>query len=155
MSSTHHIGHHSSSICYTALIFRFPAHTNCPDSSAYVSVPIKEDNPNENYYFPDFDQNSCGHGRNYPAWMGLEGYERWYLFINPTECCEQFFPLSSNCPYENTPQTGYYWEIYHPDRSNDAILPEVYNHSFYPDIQAGTCINGTDYPVSVDQLLQT
>jgi hypothetical protein len=80
--------------------------------------------------------------------MGLEGYERWYLFINPTECCERFFPLASNCPYENDPQIGYYWEQYQPDLpigSTDP-WPEYYNHSFYPDIQSGTCINGTDYP---------
>jgi hypothetical protein len=32
-----------------------------------MTVPITEDNPNENYYFPDFDANSCGHGRDYPV----------------------------------------------------------------------------------------
>lgn len=79
--------------------------------------------------------------------MGLEGYERWYLFINPSECCERFFPLASNCPYENDPQTGYYWEIYQPDWPIGATdWPVFYNHSFYPDLQSGTCVNGTDYP---------
>lgn len=52
--------------------------------------------------------------------MGMEGYERWYLFFNGRDCCDKYFPLSSNCPYEDSPQTGYYWEIYHPARPNDA-----------------------------------
>ena len=30
----------------------FPANENCPDTSAYVTVAIEEDNPNENYFFP-------------------------------------------------------------------------------------------------------
>ena len=101
-----------------------------------------------NLYFPlDFDQFSCGHGRNYPAWMGLEGYSEWYLFIDPNECCDRFFPSSSNCPYEITPQVGYYWETYYDRLANDAtdIIP-FYNHSYYPDIHSGNCINGTDYP---------
>lgn len=73
----------------------------------------------------------------------------WYLFIDPDDCCSTYFPLSTNCPYENTPQGGYYWETYHEDQRNDATLTPFYNHTFYPDLAAGTCINGTDYPVSV------
>lgn len=80
--------------------------------------------------------------------MGQEGYSRWYLFLDPDECCNTYFPLSSNCPFETTPQTGYYWETYHEDQRNDAIQSPFYNHTFYPDLAAGTCINGTDYPVS-------
>ena len=25
-------------------------------------------------------------------------------------------------------------------------MPTIYNHTYYPDINAGTCVNGTDYP---------
>jgi hypothetical protein len=126
----------------------FPANTNCPDTSAYLTIAIDEDNPAENYFFPDFDADSCGHGRNYPAWMGQEGYSRWYLFIDPKECCDTYFSSSSNeCPYEKTPQTGYYWEVYHEHQRNDALdIPIFYNHTYYPDLATGTCINGTDYP---------
>lgn len=167
--------------CVPLLSTRFPANSNCPDTSAYLTIPIKEDNPAENYFFPDFDADSCGHGRNYPvslsfqpakllyctrariitdplidsfphfllkAWMGQEGYSQWYLFIDPKECCSTYFPDSSNnCPYEKTPQTGYYWETYYDDKSNNALdIPIFYNHTYYPDLATGTCINGTDYP---------
>ena len=85
--------------------------------------------------------------------MGREGYSRWYLYFDPSECCNFFFPQASNCPYEVNPQTGYYWEVYQPNKANDAtdIIP-YYNHSFYPSIQSGTCVNGTDYP---DWMIET
>jgi hypothetical protein len=127
----------------------FPSSNNCPDEQAQFSdtFAVTEDNPNENYFFPDFDEQSCGHGRNYPAWMGQEGYSQWYLFFDPSECCNIYFPQASNCPYEVNPQIGYYWEVYQPNKANDAtdIMP-YYNHSFYPSIMSGTCVNGTDYP---------
>jgi hypothetical protein len=80
------------------------------------------------------------------AWMAQEGYSNWYLFLDSDKCCKTYFPLSTNCPYETTPQTGYYWEHYHPERANNATVTPFYNHSFYPDLASGTCINGTDYP---------
>jgi hypothetical protein len=46
---------------------RFPANSNCPDLQAHVTEPIEDENPSENYFFPDFDADSCGHGRNYPV----------------------------------------------------------------------------------------
>ncbi|KAL3798224.1 hypothetical protein ACHAWO_003429 [Cyclotella atomus] len=60
----------------------FPAHSNCPDMNAYLEKPVEELNPFENYYFPDFDEQSCGHGKDYPARMVQEGFEKWYLFID-------------------------------------------------------------------------
>lgn len=78
--------------------------------------------------------------------MAQDGFSSWYLFIDPNECCSKYFPLSSNCPFEKTPQIGYYWEIYHEDQRNGNHLLEKYNHTYYPDFAADTCVNGTDYP---------
>ena len=41
---------------------------------------------------------------------------------------------------------GYYWEKYQAALPNCAAHPTVYNHTFYPDMKARTCVNGTDYP---------
>jgi hypothetical protein len=125
----------------------FPASNNCPDTQASVTQVIEEDDPYQNYFFPDFDLNSCAHGRDYPAWMGQEGYTRWYLFIDPQECCSKYFPASQRCPYEINPQSGYYWESNNSDNANGAAdTRPYYNHTYYPNMQLGTCINGTDYP---------
>jgi hypothetical protein len=142
-------------------------------------VTATSENPSLNYYFPDFEANSCGFGRNYPvslfyklsfllscyhptsavsvliclrfelqAWMGQEGYAKWYLFRDPLDCCRAYYPGASNCPYQSSPPPGfYYWEQYQLNQPNDAILPEIYNHTFYPELDANTCVNGTDYPV--------
>ncbi|KAL7528784.1 hypothetical protein ACHAXR_002633, partial [Thalassiosira sp. AJA248-18] len=102
--------------------------------------------PLDNYYFPDFSRNSCGFGWDYPAWMGYNSYEKHYLFREGHECCNKFFPAISNCPYENTVQDGYYWESYEEDKNNLDDMPVVYNHTYWPDLNAGTCVNGTDFP---------
>lgn len=73
--------------------------------------------------------------------MAQEGFEKWYLFIDASKCCGDYFPLSSNCPYERTPQTGYYWEKYSQAHANDAVLP-IYNHTYYPDLQGEQNLNG-------------
>jgi hypothetical protein len=57
---------HTDRSSYTHLS-RFPAHSNCPDMNAYLEKPVEELNPFENYYFPDFDEQSCGHGKDYPV----------------------------------------------------------------------------------------
>ncbi|KAL3782622.1 hypothetical protein HJC23_000004 [Cyclotella cryptica] len=130
----------------------YPSRSDCPDSQSAVTPNIEDEAwlsnpyPFANYYFPDFDAGSCGYGKNYPAWMAQDGYARWYLFRGGAECCSKYFPQASNCPYETTPQDGYYWESYQPNQPNDAILPPIYNHTFYPDLEANTCVNGTDYP---------
>ena len=133
---------------------RYPQRTDCPDPMSAVS-PEAEDEPwysnpypMANYYFPDFSVNNCAYGRDYPAWMGENKYEKHYLFSRGSECCSKFFPTASNCPYENTKQIGYYWESYQPNLPNDAFsqYPIIYNHTYYPDLNSGTCINGTDYP---------
>ena len=80
------------------------------------------------------------------VWMGQDGFEKWYLFTSGKECCTRYFPSAVNCPYENTVQTGYYWESYQENRPNSEALPIIYNHTYYPDLNANTCINGTDYP---------
>jgi len=41
---------------------------------------------------------------------------------------------------------GYYWEKYQENLPNGADYPTIYNHTFYPDMNAHTCVNGTDYP---------
>jgi hypothetical protein len=35
--------------------------------NAYLEKPVEELSPFENYYFPDFDQQSCGFGKDYPV----------------------------------------------------------------------------------------
>ena len=46
---------------------RFPASYNCPDTQAFVTQVIEEDDPYQNYFFPDYDLHSCAHGRDYPV----------------------------------------------------------------------------------------
>ena len=119
-----------------------------------------------NYYFPDFKQNSCGFGRDYPcefafislprlklfpntnlAWMGINGYEKHYLFLDGVDCCNRFFKNSgAACPFEHTDQNDYYWTAYEDNLPNDQPMPIIYNHTFYPLMGKRTCINGTDYP---------
>jgi len=131
----------------------YPARGDCPASERAVS-PEAEDEawhsdpyPMSNYYFPDFERSSCGYGRDYPAWMGYNSFEKHYLFTLGEECCSKFFPsASSRCPYENTEQQGYYWTSYEGNRHNLDDMPVVYNHTYYPSLDAKTCSNGTDYP---------
>jgi hypothetical protein len=128
--------------------------SSCPSNEKPVSAEAEDEAwfanpyPLDNYYFPDFTTNNCGFGRDYPAWMGYNSYEKHYLFRKGNECCSKFFPEATNCPAENTAQTGYYWEKYHPKNTQHHIssTPIVYNHTFYPSLDAGTCVNGTDYP---------
>merc|ERR1712194_845328 len=92
---------------------------------------------------------SCSFGRDFPSWMGSDGYEKWYLFTKGESCCEKYFSSSANCPYEDettNPQTGYYWEKYQGNLPNAVAAPVIYNHTFYPDMNARTCVNGTNYP---------
>jgi len=74
--------------------------------------------------------------------MGYNSYEKHYLFKQGTECCSKFFPSATNCPYENTAQTGYYWEKYQDSIPNTAPMPFIYNHTYYPAFESGTCVNG-------------
>mmetsp|Transcript_35282 Transcript_35282/g.74428 ORF Transcript_35282/g.74428 Transcript_35282/m.74428 type:complete len:202 (+) Transcript_35282:863-1468(+) len=83
---------------------------------------------------------------DYPAWMGVAGYEKHYLFREGQECCSRYFPMASNCPYENTVQSGYFWTSYYDNIDNLEDAPVIYNHTYYPVLRAGTCANGTDYP---------
>ena len=82
--------------------------------------------------------------------MGQEGFTREYLFIDPQECCSKFFPAAQRCPYEINPQSGYYWESNTPDNfssiAGSIAGTRYYNQTYYPNMQSGTCINGTDYP---------
>ena len=120
--------------------------TNQPLIIAYILFTCQ-------YYFPDFEEGSCGFGRDYPAWMGYNSYEKHYLF-RPEDadlCCDKFFPNVGNCPYvrhtdPGAIKTGYYWESYQEDQANDEKMPLVYNHTYWPDIHGQTCVNGTDYP---------
>ena len=61
---------------YNKQINRYPAKDDCP-SYEYAVNPEAEDEPwmsrpysMDNYYYPDFSENNCGYGRDYPAWMG-------------------------------------------------------------------------------------
>jgi len=130
----------------------YPTRTDCPDTGSIVT-PDAEDEAwymgpyqGSNYYFPDFDMNSCARGRDYPAWMGDNDYEKHYLFVEGYECCNKFFPTSSNCPYETDAQHGYYWESYNERRPNSEALPTILNETYYPDLGSDTCIKGEDYP---------
>jgi len=132
---------------------RYPARGDCPASERAVS-PEAEDEawhsdpyPLRNYYFPDFQRNSCGYGWDYPAWMGYNGYEKHYLFTLGEECCSKYFSgVSSRCPYEDTEQHDYYWTSNAGNRHNLDDMPVAYNHTYYPLLDAKTCSNGTDYP---------
>jgi len=130
----------------------YPSRSDCPDDQRAVN-PEAEDEPwhsapysMQNYYFPDFSTNNCGFGWDYPAWMGVSGYEKHYLFREGHECCSKYFPTVSNCPYEHTLQNGYYWTSYQDNIFNLDDMPIAYNHTYYPDLHASTCVNGTDYP---------
>ena len=117
---------------------------------------------------------------DYPAWMAINGYEKFYLFREGDECCSRYFPTVrlqpaavnsvlygntwhyqpsnlvtyydslykqvSNCPYENTQQTDYFWTSYEDNINNLDEMPIIYNHTYYPKIEARTCVNGTDFP---------
>ena len=100
----------------------------------------------QNYYFPDFSVNNCGHGWDYPSWMGSSAYEKHYLFRDGEDCCSKFFPTSSNCPADHDTQYDYFWTTYEDNISNLDDMPVKFNHTFYPDLNANTCVNGTDYP---------
>jgi len=131
----------------------YPARTDCPDTESAVN-PEAEDEPwfadkypMNNYYFPDYVKNTCSFGRNYPSWYGEDGYEKYYLFRKGETCCEHYFPGNTSCPDEDiTVQTGYYWEKYQDNLNNLDDMPVKYNHTYYPDLHADTCVNGTDYP---------
>ena len=43
---------------------------------------------------------------------------------------------------ENTEQIDYFWTTYEDNIDNLDDMPVRYNHTFYPDINAGTCVNG-------------
>ena len=125
---------------------RYPRHKDCPNLEEATNPEADDEQPMQNYYFPDYGRSSCGFGRDYPAWMGILGYEKHYLFRDGEDCCRKYFPGASDCPYENTVQTGYFWESYQPNLKNDDAMPIKFNHTYYPEIMGGTCINGTDYP---------
>ena len=79
--------------------------------------------------------------------MGYNSYEKHYLFTDGKLCCDKFFPGVSRCPeIPDEIQSGYYWETYQENLNNGEAMPIVYNHTYYPDVNAGTCVNGTDYP---------
>ena len=132
---------------------RYPAQWGagtCPDNAQAVD-PEAEDEPwnsapysMDNYYFPDFSKNSCGHGWDYPAWMGINGYEKHYLFRTGQECCDRYFKGGSTgpCPFENEQQLDYYWTAYEDNIDNSDDMPVRYNHTFYPDLNTMTCVNG-------------
>jgi hypothetical protein len=130
---------------------RYPDRTDCPDTERAVN-PENEDEPwqnsTNNYFFPDFIKSSCAYGRDYPTWMGDISFEKHYLFRQGSECCTKFFPTASNCPYEQATQaqSGYYWNSYQNNTSNSAPATIKYSHTFYPDLAASACVNGTDYP---------
>lgn len=75
----------------------YPQRSDCPDTSGEVSSEIEDEAwymdpyPMNNYYFPDFTASNCGFGRDYPAWMGENGFEKWYLFTRGNECCTREF----------------------------------------------------------------
>ncbi|KAL7471196.1 hypothetical protein ACHAXS_011514, partial [Conticribra weissflogii] len=131
----------------------YPTRGDCPDTSSIVPYTTEDQAyysnpyPLDNYYYPDYTLNNCGYGRDYPAWMGNDGYAQSYLFVQDSECCQKFFPSRGDCPAENTPQTGYYWESYQPDVPNHIPLGTIPPPTvFYPDLFSNTCINGLDYP---------
>jgi len=132
----------------------FPAlGSDCPVTSRDAVNPEAQDEtwmsgayPMQNYYFPDFGSNNCGFGWDYPAWYGINGYEKVYLFRTGEACCKKFFPTLGNCPYENTKQLDYSWTTYEGNKNNLEHMPIRYNHTYYPEVNAGTCVNGTDYP---------
>merc|ERR1719223_1927624 len=107
---------------------------NCPESGgavngeaedeAWLSSPYSQ----SNYYYPDFSQNSCGFGRDYPSWMGINGYEKHYLFMDSVDCCDRYFKNSGTaCPFESTVQNDYYWTAYETNLANTAPMPEITN----------------------------
>ena len=115
--SFHYFPYHHCLIIYNSL-YRYSACSDCPDDQRAVN-PEAEDKPwhsdpysRDNYYFPYFSRTSRGFGRDYPAWMGISGYEKHYLFRTGDECCSKYFPTVSNCPYENTIQNDYFWLSY-------------------------------------------
>jgi len=78
--------------------------------------------------------------------MGVSGYEKHYLFTSGQECCDRYFEGVGGCPYETTYDGGYFWSQYEDELPNDQAMPAVYNHTYYPLMERGTCVNGTDYP---------
>jgi len=76
---------------------------------------------------------------------GHSGYEKHYLSRIGDECCSKFFPTVGNCPQEHTQQLDYHWTPYEDNIYNLDDMPITYNHTYYPDLNAGTCVNGTDY----------
>jgi len=130
---------------------------DCPADTPAAN-PEAEDEPwmaspysMSNYYFPDFEVDNCGFGRDYPAWMGINGYEKSYLFTVGSECCNRYFPNAGNCPFENTVQLDYFWTTYEDNIDNLEDMPIRYNHTFYPDLNAHNCVNGTDNPKWMEQ----
>lgn len=125
---------------------------SCPEPlTAEVTSSEVEDEafrgPMKPYFFPNFEAGSCGAGINYPSWMGINGYERHYLFRDGADCCDRYFKGAAGpCPSEFLYDPGYYWEKYENDRYNTGQFPTVYNHTYYPQMEAGTCVNGTDFP---------
>ena len=83
----------------------------------------------------------------YRAWMGYNSYEKHYLFTDGKLCCDKFFPGASSCPeIPDEIDTGYYWESYQENLNNGEAMPIVYNHTYYPDVNAGTCVKDGKSP---------
>ena len=128
---------------------RYPGRSDCPDTGRAVN-PEVEDEPwyshpysQDNWFFPDFNHNTCSYGRDYPTWMGHDSYEKHYLFSEGNDCCSKYFPTVSDCPNENAKQqTGYYWTSYEDSISNTDPMPIIFNYTYYPDLASSTCING-------------
>ena len=72
----------------------------------------------------------------------ISNYEKHYLFREGYECCSKYFPGASDCPFEDETQQDYYWTNYQNDNNNLDDMPVKYNHTYYPDLNAGTCVNG-------------
>jgi len=124
--------------------------SDCPDPGSAVNPEAEDEALSPGgavaYFFPEFDKNNCGFGVDYPAWMGVNGYEKHYLFASGQECCDRYFKGVGGCPHETTHDGGYFWSQYEDELPNDQAMPAVYNHTYYPLLERGTCVNGTDYP---------
>jgi insulin receptor substrate 1 len=126
----------------------FPDSTSCPDTNGATPYDVNDGpSPLNNFFYPDDKLNNCGYGRDYPVWMGDEGYAPHYLFSTPAGCCDKYYPGRTDCPAETTPQTGYFWESYAQKLPIDVPDPPQEPETvFYPDQASKTCINGYDYP---------
>jgi len=112
----------------------YPARLDCPDLSESTERDVDETPyPVKPYFYPHQTDSNCRFGRNYPQWMAQAQYVQDNLYTTPEECCDRWYPNTSDCPLgpDDGVQEGRYWQS------------DVF---FYPNWKSNWCNVGNEWP---------